>query len=299
MLQRSGGVFVTGRDGVDFEEQDMTHKRATALALALAWLMLAALAGCDAQPGTPEASDAGNSTSAAGEDRAASTAAELKPEPGYLVGQVFDTRGQPLPGATVLLSHGVAYARYLRGTTDADGRYRIQFDSGSWNPKAYLDKEYNGRRYNLELKPDSIDSVGMDGAVRNFRWVLQGPMPENDMFHYGATIEVRLEDGLWGDVDNIVLTMTPDGPLIDGSAGETLRIRRDDQYWSSSHLIQDVPIGRYQVTAMVEGEHGPRPLRLQDWLTEGEKTSSLQLDFRPRTPQGKTNYAHIALYEYE
>lgn len=224
-------------------------------------------------------------------------AEDLKPEAGYLVGQVFDTRGQPLPGATVLLSHGVFHARHLHATTDANGRYRIQFDIGGWNALAHIKKEYNGRRYSLELEPDSIDSIGMDGAVRNFTWTLQGRTQLNDDYYYGGTIAVHADGDLWRRLDDIVLTLTPDGPLIDGSNGETLRIRRGDRYWPGPDYIEDVPIGRYQVTAMLEDENGPRPLRVQDWTVEGNVVPRLQLDFLPQNAQGSSNYAAIALYE--
>src|SRR3546814_3061732 len=72
------------------------------------------------------------------------------------------------------------------------------------------------------------------------------------------------------DMEDVELTLTPSGPLIDGSEGKTLVLRQGDHYWVQFGYLEDIPIGRYTVTAILKNEAGPRPLRIQDWHTEDE-----------------------------
>src|SRR3546814_17092136 len=80
-------------------------------------------------------------------------------------------------------------------------------------------------------------------------------------------------------MEDVELTLTPSGPLIDGSEGKTLVLRQGDHYWVQFGYLEDIPIGRYTVTAILKDETGPRPLRIQDWHTEDEVKRELKVAF--------------------
>lgn len=204
-------------------------------------------------------------------------------EGGYATGTVVDTRGKPIAGAKVLLDNSVFYASYIHGSTGDDGRYRIRVQPGAWRAHATFTKQYNGRTYTLELHPDAIDSFDQDGAARNFTWQLEGRGPVNDYSYYGGFIQLSAAVGFYEDFNDVELVLTPDGPLIDGSPGKQLRLRLKDHYWRDYYQVEDIPIGRYTVTATIETDGQPRPLRIQDWHEEGEFVPAFQLDFLPES----------------
>lgn len=238
---------------------DMTKTR-TSIAL-LAALMLPMLSACEGSG-------------------AADTARE---ESGYATGKVVDTQGNPIAGAKILLDNTVFYASYINGSTGEDGTYRIKAQPGAWRAYASFKKDYNGKTYSLDLHPDTIDSFDDTGAVRNFTWKLEGRKPENDYGYYGGLVKVFTDTGFYEDMEDVELTLTPSGPLVDGSQGKTLVLRQGGHYWVQYGYLEDVPIGRYTVTAILKNEEGPRPLRIQDWHTEDEFKPELQFDFIPES----------------
>ena len=218
-----------------------------------------------------------------------------KAEAGYATGVVLDTQGTPIAGAKILLDNSVFYNSYIHGSTKEDGSYRIKAQPGAWTAEATIKKEYNGKTYTLEMHPDNLDSFSDEGAVRNFTWKLEGRSQENEYRYYGGFIQLDTAIGFEGDLDDVELTLTPDGPLIDGSQGRTLRLRPGDHYWVDRFQIQDVPIGRYTVRATLNGESGQRALAIQDWHTRGEFQPEFRLDFIPKPGNGVDNSASIVI----
>lgn len=216
-------------------------------------------------------------------------------EHGYATGKVVDARGAPVAGAKILLDNSVFYASYIRGSSGEDGRYRIRVQPGAWTAHASLQREYNGKTYTLELHPDQVDSFDETGAVRNFSWKLEGRTPGDPYGYYGGFIQLSPDIGFDGDLDDVELTLVPSGPLIDGSEGKTLRLRRGDHYWVDRHQVEDVPIGRYLVTAQLRDGQATRPLRIQDWQARDPFATRFQLDFRPDSAGGTRNSASIVI----
>ena len=216
-------------------------------------------------------------------------------ESGHVTGKVVDARGAPVAGAKILLDNSMFYASYIRGSSREDGSYRIRVQPGAWTAHASLQREYNGRTYTLELHPDQDDSFDETGAVRNFSWKLEGRTPANAYGYYGGFIQLSTDIGFEGDLDDVELTLVPDGPLIDGSGGKTLRLRPGDHYWVDRHQVEDVPIGRYLVTAELRDGQATRTLRIQDWHARGPFATQFQLDFRPDSAGGTRNSASIVI----
>lgn len=202
-------------------------------------------------------------------------------ETGYATGRVFDTRGEPIAGAKILLDNTVFYASHINGSTGQDGSYRLKVQPGTWKAYASISRQYNGRTYALELHPDTTDSFDHTGAVRNFTWKLEGRTPDNDWGYYGGLVKVFTDYGFHADLADIELTLTPTGPLIDGSRGSPLVLRQGDRYWTQPGYLEDIPIGRYAVSAVLKGEDGERRLRIREDGTEGGFQAELPIDFIP------------------
>ena len=165
-------------------------------------------------------------------------------------GIVKDTQGKPLSGVKVILDNTVYFNSGQTKTTGADGRYSFKLERGSWRVYAKITRQYHGRSFKFDLHPDTYDSfAGQDGAVRNFVWKLQGEQPEPSVGHYGGSVYiVRDPDTSMYDTENIEFTFTPDGPIIDGSAGRTFKGQHNPPNHKYPNRFPDVPIGRYKVT---------------------------------------------------
>ena len=200
-------------------------------------------------------------------------------ESGYLTGKLTDTQGNPIAGGDILLDNAVFYASYLTGTSKEDGTYRIRIEPGAWYTYAMFKKEYNGKVYPLQLHSDNVDPINEEGAVRDFTWKLEGRY-DNYSF-YGGFIQLYTDLEFYEDLHDVKLTLTPSGPLIDGSQGQTIHLSLGDHYWVDNYYIEDIPIGRYIVTATLTTENGNQPLRIQNWHTQGEFQTEFQLDFIP------------------
>jgi len=217
-----------------------------------------------------------------------------RPAGGYATGTVVDTRGNPIAGAKILLDNTVFYASYINGSTAEDGTYRLKVQPGAWRAHASFSMDYNGRTYLLDLHPDSIDSFDDTGAVRNFVWKLEGRKPDNDWGYYGGLVKVFNETGFY-EMEDVEITLAPNGPLIDGSHGSTLVLRPGDNYWRQLAYLEDIPIGRYAVTAALVDGDARQPLKLRDWDAKGDPVAELQLDFVPDSSGSPGSTASIAI----
>ena len=220
--------------------------------------------------------------------------AAAREESGYATGLVVDTRGEPIAGAKILLDNTVFYASYINGSTAEDGTYRLKVQPGAWRAYASIKRDFNGRTHSLDLHPDNVDSFDDSGAVRNFTWKLEGRKPDNDWGYYGGLVKVFNETGFY-EMENVEITLEPDGPLIDGSQGRTLVLRLGDNYWRQLAYLEDIPIGRYTASAvLLDGEHR-QPLKLRDWDTEADPAEKMQLDFIPDSSGSPGSTASLAI----
>lgn len=204
---------------------------------------------------------------------------------GYATGKVTDTQGNPMKGVEVVIDNTMFHASYSLGSTDANGNYQIQLPSvGTFMASAQIVKEYNGRRYEQDLDVDVYEAFSIDGAVRNFQWKLTGERPEGEGF-FGATIGINkaLYSVIYDD-ENIEFTLTPVGNLIDGSKGKQLKMKAANGY------LEDIPLGRYEMTAYYNGEAGKMPLKLRDHFSDDEYGSTLVIDFEPSTIWGRNSF---------
>jgi hypothetical protein len=204
-------------------------------------------------------------------------------ETGFIKGVVTDTQGRPMAGAEITIDNTLFYNSNLITTTDSKGEYKVKL-SGSFTWKGYgqIQKSYNEKIYTLDLHPQNPEGFTSEGGVRNFQWQLKGKRPGSESTgYYGGTITFDNFPGVY-EVDRkaIEFTLTPVGPLIDGSAGQTLKIKSSDGF-----NLYDVPIGRYTLSASFNGS----ALKLRRWNTTDAFVTSLQVDFQPQIAQQCNN----------
>lgn len=174
----------------------------------------------------------------------------VKIEKGIVKGRVTDANNKPIANAKIV-ANSLDYQDARIGYTDANGNYRIKLPtgiaSGSFYVRGSVKVKYNEQNYNLALFTENDGQFSpYDGAIKNLTLKLTGKRTGNfgDDGFYGGTIEI-LHDFDTIEQGNIELTLVPDGPLVDGSAGQTI-IRR---VATNDYHIYDVAVGKYKITA--------------------------------------------------
>lgn len=169
-----------------------------------------------------------------------------QPSEGTVRGHVTTARGAPVAGAEVFADSVQFYNANITATTDRNGFYEIQLGSthpGPWRIGGYMPIDLDGSIVRMALHPESTAQfLTAEGAIRNLEWRLSGSTVEGG--HYGSDVWVYSDlSGEDVPIDNVELTLVPVGPLVDGSAGETIvrtpRVNR----------IGDVPVGIYTASA--------------------------------------------------
>ncbi|MGA4669520.1 hypothetical protein ACPCG0_06935 [Propionibacteriaceae bacterium Y1923] len=154
--------------------------------------------------------------------------------------------GEPVANAEVWADNTLAYNSNALGSTDADGAYRIELPRGdvtTWTMGGQVKIDYHGTTYTLGLEADRAPFGSSEGAVRNLVLKVAGQWPQSNDSYWGATINIHQDyESETIELDTVELVMVPDGPLIDGSQGETIT------YSLTGWEVVDIPIGRYTVS---------------------------------------------------
>jgi len=180
-------------------------------------------------------------------------------EPFVVKGYVRDAKGNPLPGVQVYADNTLSYDSNIIGVTDEDGHYRIELANiaTSWSMSAEHTVSYNGKKYTFKLKPDLDQSLtGSKGGVRDFTW--------NDaagqIYIYPP---LSFDDNLPSfNISDLEITLTPVGPLLDGSAGQT--ITKHVGPVQGGLGVDQIPIGQYKATVRwLPDGHDPIPMQVR------------------------------------
>jgi hypothetical protein len=200
-----------------------------------------------------------------------------------LKGTVKNAAGQPLSGVTVMADDTNRYNAHTMGVTDANGAYRIELDpdrTTSYRALASIETRWDGQEWVLSLAPDTSNPfTGKDGAIRHFTWKLQGEHWDGTAYGSEVVVVRDLEDTTI-DLDRIEVELVPAGPRIDGSTGTPLTLRLVE-----GHEHQDVPLGRYTVSARDTGDPS-LPIRVKVNET-GDFAPSAEAGFESRTSHGR------------
>lgn len=206
-------------------------------------------------------------------------------EPYVVKGYVRDAKDQPIPDIVVYADNTLLYDSNILGVTDESGHYRIELPqiATSWRMGADVTKLFNGKDYTFHLSANKdLPLSGSTGAVRNFTWnKFDGQIY---IYPYFTSSDDSLPEF---DMSDLEVTLTPVGPLLDGSAGQTITKRGGPI--SGGAGIDQIPIGRYKATArwMPEG-HAPFSLQISD--STGKYAESVEFEFGPPKGVSTTNY---------
>ncbi|MFD0696324.1 stalk domain-containing protein [Paenibacillus sp. GCM10027628] len=206
-------------------------------------------------------------------------------EPYVVKGYVRDAKGQPLPGITVFADNTLLYDSNILGVTDDSGHYRIELPqmATSWRMGAELTKSFNGKNFSFHLNADAdLPLTGSTGAVRNFTWSkFDGQIY---IYPYFSSNDESLPEFNMSDLE---VTLTPIGPLLDGSAGKSITKRGGPIQGGAG--IDQIPIGRYKATARwVPEGHAPMPILVS--YSEGKYAESVEFEFGPPKGVSTSNY---------
>ena len=229
--------------------------------LALSLISLA-LAGCDRHAG--------------------SGAAPPGAKPGHLTGKLADAQGKPLSGVTISVFGFSDKGEMIKREVHIKGpasEYDIPLPDGKYDtPVARIGVEYNDQWYDLPLaaadnsREWSEQGQAQRGMVRDFVWKISGRSPfgesEDPTGYWGGTIQFDKGADI-GEGSTIQITLQPDGPLIDGSAGKTITFTRKLPWKRrEDHYLLDVPIGKYIATGKTLFGTNPKPLRLVSYTID-------------------------------
>jgi hypothetical protein len=175
-------------------------------------------------------------------------------QPGSISGLAVDATGAPIAGAKIWIRPALTTG-LLEATTDANGRYSVQgLATIPYRAYAWTFVQYGGKKVCLRLgaerEADYDSFVPTTGVVRNFRMKLEGEIGAHSGDRFGG--DLRLFVPYAPNGERLLVTLTPTGPLIDGSAGRTLT------YDTGEHgvLLQGVPVGLYKATATFVSANG-------------------------------------------
>lgn len=208
--------------------------------------------------------------------------APAKPGPGTVVGRAVTAAGKPIAGAKIWVKPVVTTGLY-ETRTDANGYYVASgLPPVGYRVYGWHEVEYRGERFCLRLgHKDPADYSPLNpakGATRDLVWRTQGRIEDvelySDMGYFGGSVAVMNELSVPARNAPLEFTLTPAGPLIDGSAGKTLTRKPN----AEGYLL-DVPVGVYKVTATVTENGSKKPVRLGS--SQGSLGAQATLEFKP------------------
>ncbi|MEC0264843.1 copper amine oxidase N-terminal domain-containing protein [Paenibacillus anseongense] len=206
-------------------------------------------------------------------------------EPYVVKGYVRDAKGQPLSDIVVFADNTMLYDSNILGVTDESGHYRIELPqvATSWHMGADVTKSFNEMDYTFHLDADKdLPFSGSTGAVRNFTW-----SKFNGLIYMYPNFTSSDDSLPEFDMSDLEITLTPVGPLLDGSSGQTITKRGGPV--SNGAGIDQIPIGRYKATARwVPEGHAPISLQISD--STGKYAASVEFEFGPPIGVSTTNY---------
>jgi hypothetical protein len=186
-----------------------------------------------------------------------------KLEPFSVSGIALDTKGKPLKGVRVDLTTDFRPGRAI-ARTGADGRYAFSgLLSATYRVWAYLEMQYAGTKLCQRLampNPNDYNSFSVSqGAERNFRWRLTGQIGYSDTYFGGSLQIFNVNSDISSDTSKAVeFTLTPAGPLLDGSKAAVIVKQAPLDYPSSDDGLYDLPITAYKLKAVLIGKDGSR-----------------------------------------
>jgi hypothetical protein len=203
------------------------------------------------------------------------TRASAEARPGYLTGKAVDAQGRPLAGVRIRVygptNSGAGVGQSISAKTDAAGRYAVRLPEGTFSVQdAIHDVRYDGQLYRLPLYlvgEDKTDFDSENGAEANFVFKISGLISQDkrrdsELSYFGGFLRWDVRESVGGGTavsdpsKTVVLHLTPEGRLMDGSAGQPLSIQRPFTSRSADRVLKDLPLGVYRVRAVLRSRDG-------------------------------------------
>lgn len=232
----------------------------------------------------------------------------LDKKPGVVHGYIKDAAGNPLQGAVVGVRATLVGGRYSGASAESDeeGYYEIQVPYGAAHfYTAGYTVDYGDGRAALALHPadGKLESFTSEkGSVENFVLLTYGiasrdELSEHPSFgstYYGGVLYIGHHTAEPNDTlsppnylrtgTEIVVTLTPEGPLLDGSAGKTFSVRKAVD--GTGFSLINIPVGIYKIEAKrADGQplnmRLNKPMGLAFGITPTETTGEATLTLYP------------------
>jgi hypothetical protein len=206
---------------------------------------------------------------------------------GVVKGRMVDAQGNPIAGAKVYAGHTTYYNTNVLAVTDVNGYYKLDIKNpgGTWTVHGQLQRQYNGQTYTFYVYADNADPVsGTAGAIRKLTWKLSGAIPGLSNGRYGAKVAYYDNSSIFIRDEEIEFTLIPEGPLVDGSTGQTITGFATGRFnmigTAVGSGLDDVPLGRYQLSARYIPKNGGAPKKLSVRLRDvGTYTDKVTINF--------------------
>jgi hypothetical protein len=258
---------------------------------------------------------------------------KLAPKKGMVRGYVKDSKGKPVKGAVIGVRSSAVGGFYsgATGTSDEKGYYEISVPWGAAHfYTASAAVPYGEGRAAMGLHPSDgqVDSfASANGLVENWVMLAYGiadPDEVQDKPHYSGnyyggafTMDFNVADRRFPDDyslpegADLEVTLTPEGPLADGSTGRPIIIRRTIREDSGAVCnINNIPVGQYRIAARLLQGGKAAPLLIKETgpysfqsfgLEPKEARGSAKLSFRPNSAKagsgaaGRGNWASLSI----
>lgn len=203
-------------------------------------------------------------------------AANGRLKPGWVVGNIADSTGRPITGATFEVTASGTTLRgertSMRLNVDEQGHFEQEVPDGVYAVTAYVMKDAGDSHFRMQLhpvdnKPFLTTLSSKQGIARDFVWRLTGVQPGLDagqpVSHYGGygyihdqsylgepnqRLALRVPPGT-----QVIVTLTPRGPLLDGSRGKPIEIKAAVETIGGpmGAVVMDIPYGPYHGVARI------------------------------------------------
>ncbi|WP_189009070.1 hypothetical protein [Deinococcus malanensis] len=225
------------------------------------------------EPAGSQASKVPQASGSAAPANANPTPAIKKGEAGYVMGQVFDSQGSPVKGASVRIDPAVSgYFVHSLGTyqTDVKGMYKVRLTPEvSWKAHASVSAIWQDIPMCLPAIPygDGALFFDRDGAVRNFKLDVNVAELRIDQQFVASTNPAERPRYI-GDnrINKFRLSLRPLGAVIDGTRVQTgeSTVSVSQGAWavnSTSLNMRKLPLARYELKlSYVEQDGSLTPL---------------------------------------
>lgn len=205
-------------------------------------------------------------------------------------GQVKDSAGRPIAGATVHAESGAfgGFRTLHRAQTNAQGVYQIPLPTGVCQvTAAFATVSYGGKNYGLPLHPAGVleQFDASRGIVENFvlrTWGATGPQTANDpgnhKLYYGGSVRLVWMSEI-AEGGTFEVTLTPNGVLLGGGTGKTLVFRVPNKNYGAN--LNNIPLGRYTMKVSLLDDGDRAPVRLEPYGPSTTPQATLPIAFEP------------------